>query len=305
MKFLQNRSFAAELGIVLVTMIWGSSFVVVKNATDTIPPEAIIVFRFGIASVFLCLFFFRRLKEIQISHIKWGLLIGLQNFIAYELQTVGVKYTTAGNNAFLTAVYCVIVPFLYWAVKKQKPRLFHLISACLCMIGVGLISIKSGLSINPGDLLSLACGLFFAIQIVTISILTEKNDPILLCITQSVATVIFALPFALHSRNFSALLPAQSIVSLLYLGLIGTMLTTVLQTICQKYTPPSKASLIMSLESVFGTICGIIFLHESLTLRSLGGFLLIFLAILLSERGDLLFAVKEKLKTHQSSKTRI
>lgn len=297
MKILQNRSVAAELGIVLVTMIWGSSFVVVKNATDIVPPASIIVFRFGTAAVFLCLFFFRRLKEIRISHIKWGLLIGLQNFVAYELQTVGVKYTTAGKNAFLTAVYCVIVPFLYWAVRKQKPRLFHLVSACLCMVGVGLLSVQSGFSMNPGDLLSLACGLFFAMQIVTISILTEKNDPILLCITQAVATVIFALPFALFTEHVPVSLPIPTVLSLLYLGVFGTMLTTVLQTICQKYTPPSKASLIMSLESVFGTICGIIFLHESLTLRSFGGFLLIFLAILLSERGDLLFAAKKKLKT--------
>lgn len=288
------------MGIVLVTMIWGSSFVVVKNATDTIPPAAIIVFRFGTAAVFLCLFFFRRLKEIRMSHIKWGLLIGLQNFIAYEFQTIGVKYTTAGKNAFLTAVYCVVVPFLYWAVRKQKPRLFHLISAFLCMAGVGLLSIQSGFSMNPGDLLSLVCGLFFAMQIVTISILTEKNDPILLCITQAIATTILALPFALFTEPFPTSLPMQSVFSLLYLGVVGTMLTTVLQTICQKYTPPSKASLIMSLESVFGTICGIVFLHESLTLRSFGGFMMIFLAILLSERGDLLFAAKRKLKTDQS-----
>jgi drug/metabolite transporter (DMT)-like permease len=282
-------------------MIWGSSFVIVKNATDTIPPAAIIVFRFGTAAVFLSLFFFRRLKEIRVSHIKWGLLIGLQNFVAYELQTIGIKYTTAGKNAFLTAVYCVIVPFLYWAVRKQKPRLFHLVSACLCMAGVGLLSLQSGFAINPGDLLSLACGLFFAMQIVTISILTEKNDPILLCITQSFATMLFAMPFALFTEHIPAFLPMQTVFSLFYLGVIGTMLTTVLQTICQKYTPPSKASLIMSLESVFGTICGIIFLHESLTLRSFGGFLLIFLAILLSERGDLLFSVKKKLKTGPSS----
>lgn len=298
MKILRNRSVAAELGIVLVTMIWGSSFVVVKNATDTISPAAIIVFRFGTAAVFLCLFFFRRLKEIRISHVKWGLLIGLQNFVAYELQTIGVKYTTAGKNAFLTAVYCVIVPFLYWAVKKQKPRLFHLVSAFFCMAGVGLLSVQSGFSMNPGDLLSLACGLFFAMQIVTISILTEKNDPILLCITQTAATAMIALPAALFAEPIPTALPMQSLLSLLYLGVIGTMLTTVLQTICQKYTPPSKASLIMSLESVFGTICGIIFLHESLTLRSFGGFLLIFLAILLSERGGELFSAKKELETN-------
>ncbi len=300
MKLFRNRSLTAELGIVLVTMIWGSSFVVVKSAADSIPPATIITLRFGIAAVLLCLFFFRRLKEIKWSHIKWGLLIGLQSFVAYELQTMGVKYTTAGKNAFLTAVYCVIVPFLYWAIKKQKPRAFHLISAFLCMAGVGFLSVQRNFSMNPGDLLSLACGLFFAIQIVTIGILTEKNDPILLCITQTAATALFALPFALFAEKAPSAMPVQSIFPLLYLGVVGTMLTTVLQNVCQKYTEPSKASLIMSLESVFGTLCGILFLHESLTPRSFGGFLLIFLAIMLSERGDLLFSPHRKLKTGQN-----
>lgn len=293
MKILRSRSFVAELGIVLVTMIWGSSFVVVKNATDTVPTATMIAIRFGIAAISLCLIFFQRLKKLTKSYIKFGLLIGLENFLAFELQTVGVKYTTAGNNAFLTAVYCVIVPFLYWAIKKQKPRAFHLIAAGLCITGVGLLSIQNDFTMNFGDLLSVSCGLFFALQIVTISILTEKNDPILLCITQSAATALFALPVAFFTEDIPSFLPTSSVLSLLYLALIGTMLTIVLQTVCQKYISPSKASLIMTLESVFGTICGIIFLHESLTLRSFAGFVLIFMAILLSERGDLIFSSKK------------
>ncbi|MFU0833418.1 MAG: EamA family transporter [Oscillospiraceae bacterium] len=301
MKILRSRSIAAELGIVLVTMIWGSSFVVVKNATDTVPPATMIAVRFGIAAILLSFLFFKRLKKLSKSYMKFGLLIGLENFLAFELQTVGVQYTTAGNNAFLTAVYCVIVPFLYWAIKKQKPRFFHLIAAGLCMTGVGMLSIQNNFTMNFGDLLSVSCGLFFALQIVTISILTEKNDPILLCITQSAATALFALPVALLTENIPSTLPTSSVLSLLYLTLISTMLTTVLQTVCQKYISPSKASLIMTLESVFGIVCGIIFLHESLTLRSFGGFALIFAAILLSERGDLIFSSKNRKQIQQHS----
>lgn len=301
MKIIRNRSIAAELGIVLVTMIWGSSFVVVKNATDTVPVATMIAVRFGVAAIFLSFIFFKRLKKLTRSDIKCGLLIGLENFLAFQLQTVGVKYTTAGNNAFLTAVYCVIVPFLYWAIKKQKPRFFHLIAAGLCMTGVGLLSIQNDFTMNFGDLLSVSCGLFFALQIVTISILTEKNDPILLCITQSAATALFALPVALLTETIPSSLPTSSVLFLLYLALIGTMLTTVLQNVSQKYISPSKASLIMTLESVFGTVCGIIFLHESFTPRSFGGFALIFMAILLSERGDLIFPSKSSKRIKQSS----
>ena len=283
MKFLRNRPLAAEIGLVFVTMIWGSSFVVVKNATATVPTAMMIAVRFGIAAALLCAAFFRRLRELNPAYLKWGLLMGLQNFAAFELQTNGVKLTTAGKNAFLTTAYCVIVPFLYWAFRKKKPRRSHLFSAFLCITGVGLLSLQSGFSVNAGDALSLASSFVFALQIVTIGILTEKYDPILLCIAQTAATAVLALPAALFAESPPAALPAGSVWSLLYLGVFGTMLTTVLQTICQKYTPPSKASLIMSLESVFGTVCGILFLRERLSLRTFGGFVLIFVAILLSE----------------------
>lgn len=283
MKILRNRPLAAEIGLVFVTMIWGSAFVVVKNAAATVPTAMMIVVRFGIAAVLLCAVFFRRLRELNLTYVKWGLWVGLENFVAFELQTNGVRLTTAGKNAFLTTAYCVIVPFLYWAVRKKRPRRTHLVSAFLCITGVGLLSLQEGFAVNFGDVLSLACSFVFAVQIVTIGILTEKNDPILLCITQTAATAALALPVALFAEPLPSALPAGSVLSLLYLGVFSTMLTTVLQTVCQKYTPPSKASLIMSLESVFGTVCGILFLSETLSLRTFGGFVLIFFAILLSE----------------------
>lgn len=284
MKTLQNKSVAAELGLVLVTMIWGSAFVVVKNAAATVPTGWMIAVRFGIAAIFLCVFFRRRLREIGPAELKWGLVVGVENVLAFEFQTNGVRYTTAGKNAFLTAAYCVIVPFLYWAVKKQKPRATHVVSAFLCIAGVGFLSLERDLTVNYGDLLSLICGLFFAIQIVTIGILTEKYDPILLSVTQIAATSVLALPLAALTEPFPAGRPAGSVLSLLYLGLFSTMLTAVLQTTCQKYTPPSRASLIMSLESVFGSVCGIVFLSEPVTPKIFAGFVLIFLAIVLSGR---------------------
>ena len=294
LKALQNKSFAAELGLIFVTMIWGSAFVVVKNATATVPTSWMIAIRFGIAAIFLCAFFHRRLRKIGTAELKWGLFIGLQNVAAFEFQTNGVKDTTAGKNAFLTAVYCVIVPFLYWAVRKKKPRAAQVVSAFLCIAGVGFLSLEKDLSVNYGDLLSLICGLFFAIQIVTIGILTEKYDPILLSITQIGATSVLALPLAALTEPFPSGLPAGSVLSLLYLGLFSTMLTAVLQMVCQKYTPPSKASLIMSLESVFGSLCGIVFLSEPVTPKIIAGFALIFVAIVLSERAPGTFRFRRK-----------
>nr|WP_319488126.1 DMT family transporter [uncultured Caproiciproducens sp.] len=280
---IKNKALAADLGLVFVTIIWGSAFVVVKNATSTVPTSYIIAIRFGIAVFLMSVIFHNRLRNIDFNCIKSGAILGVVLFIAYYLQTIGVKYTTAGNNAFLTAVYVMVVPFLYWLLKSEKPDAYNIAAAFICIAGIGLLSLHSGFSMNIGDILSLLCGVAFAAQIVAISILTEKNDPILLSFTQFTVTAVIALVVALCTETFPAHLGTDSITSLLYIGVFSTLIALVLQTVCQKYTPPARASLIMSLESLFGTVFGIIFLNEVLTLKTLGGFLLIFASILISE----------------------
>lgn len=284
MKEIRNKPFLAKLGLLFITVIWGSAFAVVKNTTSAMPPSYIIAIRFGLAAVFMSLIFFRKLRNIRLLEIKGGIIIGLFNVLGFEFQTIGVKYTTAGNNAFLTAVYCVIVPFLYWIIKHKKPTIYNILSGFICIAGVGILSLKDGFSINSGDILSLMCGLSFAIQIVAIDIFTEKGDPILLTIIQSAVTVVITLPIALIFEKFPAVVQTNTILSLLYLGIFSTMIAFMVQMTCQQYVAPAKASLIMSLESVFGTLCGILFLGESMTLRTFLGCMLIFGAIYLSER---------------------
>lgn len=267
-----------------MTVIWGSAFVVVKDVSSAMPPSYIVVIRFGIAALCLCLVFWKKLVSIGRTELLGGLVIGFFNVLGFELQTYGLQKTTAGNSAFLTAIYCVIVPFLYWIIKKKKPGIYNIISAFLCIAGVGLLSLGNGFVIKSGDILSLLCGLSFALQIVAIDIFTGKGDPILLTITQSVATAVLALPLALCFEKFPTSFGTDTILSLLYVALFSTMLASVLQMICQRFVAPSQASLIMSLESVFGTLCGIIFLHETMTVRIFFGCALIFVAIYLSER---------------------
>lgn len=283
MKKIQNKPLLAKIGLLMITIIWGSAFVVVKNTTSAMPPSYIIAIRFALAAFFMSIIFFKRLRKIRFAEIKGGIIIGIFNVLGFEFQTIGSKFTTAGNNAFLTAVYCVVVPFLYWIVKHKKPNIYNIFSAFICIVGVGLLSLKDGFSMNFGDILSLLCGLSFAVQIVAIDIFTENCDPILLTISQSVVTVIITLPIALVFEKFPAVVEGNTILSLLYIGIFSTMIAFMVQMICQKYVEPSKASLIMSLESVFGTLCGILFLRESLTVRTFFGCALIFGAIYLSE----------------------
>jgi Permeases of the drug/metabolite transporter (DMT) superfamily len=297
----KNRSLVSELGLLFITVIWGSAFVVVKNTTASVPSGYIIAIRFGIAALLMPVFFFNRIKKINLSSIKSGAILGMLLYVAYYLQTVGIKYTTAGNNAFLTAVYVVLVPFLYWIIKNQKPDAFNILSAFVCIIGIGFLSLRSGFSVNFGDMLSLLCGVAFAAQITGVSILTEKTDPILLSFTQFTFTSLAALLVALFTESFPTGLGMDSMWSLLYLGIFSTLIAMVLQNVCQKYVPPSKASLIMSLESLFGTLSGILFLGESLTARTFIGFLLIFAAILIAELKPSFLVNRSKKEVRESA----
>ena len=132
--------FATPL-IILATIIWGSSFVVMKSSVDVLPTFWLLAIRFSFAALVLAVVFIRRWKVMDRHYLIGGTVMGFCLFVAYAFQTYGLEQTTPGKNAFLTAVYCVIVPFLYWIVAKRRPDKFNVIAALLCIIGIGLVSV--------------------------------------------------------------------------------------------------------------------------------------------------------------------
>lgn len=230
----------AELGLLIVTIIWGSGFVVVKSATGSLEPAAIVALRFAIATILMCIVFFPRLKRIDKSCIKAGALAGFLYFLAFYLQTLGAKYTTAGKNAFLTAIYVVLVPFLYWIIQKQRPDLYNVSAAFLCIIGIGLLSLNADFSINQGDAFSLLGGVGFTAQIVATAILTQKQDPILLSVTQFGFATIFAAVTSLLTEPIPTHLAPDTLTYILYLGVFSTMIALLLQTVLPKIRPRFK-----------------------------------------------------------------
>lgn len=279
-------SIISSIGLLFVTIIWGFAFVVVKNSLDYIPPIYMMAFRFSIAALVLSLIFINKFKNMNKATFLHGIGIGVFLALAYAFQTIGCQYTTAGKNAFLTTIYVILVPFLNWFIAKQKPDIYSIIAAFLSIIGIGFLSLRGDLTINIGDFLTLICGLCYALHIVYIARYSSNDDPILLTILQLATTAVLSWIFAPIMDGPFPLQGLQAdgvIISMLYLGLLSTMAAFLLQNICQKYTPPSMAALLMSFESVFGVIFSVIFLKEILTTKSIIGFALMFSAILISE----------------------
>ena len=278
-------SLLAKLALVTATLIWGSSFVVMKNTLDAVPSFYLLAIRFTIGAAALAIIFFKRLGELDVSYLVGGGIMGFLLFGAYALQTVGLNYTTPGKNAFLTTVYCIIVPFLTWALTKERPPLQTLIAAAVCVAGVWLVSVNPAAEggVNKGDMLTLGGGFMFALHILAVTHYSRGRDIIALTVIQFASSAALAWVFGLIFENFPPSFGAGAVTSLAYLGLAATAAALLLQNIGQKYTPPSTAALLLSLEAVFGAVFSILAGSERLSPQLICGFVLIFGALVLSE----------------------
>ena len=267
----------------MAAVFWGVSFVVMKNALEHVSPLYIIAARFCGSAVLLLPFCISKLKTLDKSYVRGGVLMGAALLTAFILQTYGLMYTTPGKNAFLTTVYCIIVPFLYWAYVKKRPDRYNAAAALASLAGVGFISLDSYLRIGLGDALTIGCGFFFALHIVLTARYLEGRDPLMLALPQFASAGVLSLMGAVIFEQAPNMISTADITSVVFLTAICTAGCTLLQIIGQKYTPPSQAAVIMTFESVFGALTSIIVLHEILTLRLILGFALMFAAVIVSE----------------------
>lgn len=288
----KRRSALARLSLVFAALIWGVSFVVMKDSVDIYSPAWLLAMRFLMGAFALALFYFpvflkRRRGNSEIppfsKHLAGGAVMGAFLFLAYYVQTWGLKFTTPGKNAFLTTVYCVLVPFLFMLVAKGKTDIYNYLAAVICFIGIGFVALDSGLSINIGDVLTIVGGLFYALHMLSVSMASKGRDVIVLTVVQFFVAAVLSAAVALFTETPPTVFTAKSISGLLFLGIFATGVAMLCQNVGQKYTPPTAASILLSLEAVFGVIFSLILGREKLSLQLSVGFLLIFVAVITSE----------------------
>lgn len=226
------------------------------------------------------------------SEIIGGIIAGAFMTFATALQQNGISDgTDAGKAGFITALYVVIVPiYALLFGKKSPPRVW--ISVGIAIIGFYLLSVKSNFTIVPSDLLILLCAFVFSGQIMTIDLFADKCEGIRLSLVQFMSGFVINLIFALILEspiNMAAV--GDNILSLLYLGVFSSGIAYTLQVIGQKNLNPGVASILLSLESVFGAIGGALIFGEVMTPREIIGSAIVFSAVILSQ---LEFKKKEK-----------
>jgi drug/metabolite transporter (DMT)-like permease len=278
-----KKSLYADLSLLIVAIIWGSGFVVTKNALDVMSPFYINGFRFIIAAVAVNIIFFKRLKKATKLDIKAGIIVGFFMFLGFAFQTVGLKYTTAGVQAFITASNVVMVPFLYWFISKKKPDNFEMFGAFLCFIGIGILSFDHSLGLGIGELLTFLCAIGFALQIVAVGYFAKDTDPIVLATVQLYFSAILSFVIAFIFEPRITNITPSVVLPILYLGLFSSAIAFVIQNVAQVYTTSTHAAIILSLESVFGSIFSVILLNEPVNAKFLIGCFAILISVIGSE----------------------
>lgn len=280
----KKQSLIGKLALLSAALIWGGSFVGMKSLTEVLPTQHLLAIRFSLAAVVMALALLPRLKNLKLSDLWRGGVIGVCLFGAYSFQTYGLMDTTPGKNAFLTAIYCVLVPFFYWAIDKKRPDGYNISAALLTVIGIGCVSLDSGLTMGRGDALTLVGGVFFALHMVAVTKLGRGRDPLLITMLQFAGVAVCAWIGALCFERPPALsvLTLGEYGALGYLVLCATCLTLSFQTFGQQHTSPAAAAILLSLESVFGVLISVL-AGERPTPTMLVGFAIIFIAVTVSE----------------------
>ena len=276
-----------RLLLLSAALIWGFAFVAQVVGMDTVGPFTFNGVRFVIGSLALLpfLYFHREEKSpVSTSIPLWAafLMVGIPLFLGATLQQVGLQYTTASKASFLTANYLLMVPIAGLFLGQPLLR-NHLIGAILAMTGVYFISITEDLTISYGDGLMLICAMAFTLQIHMLNYLTQRFSPVLLSAGQFMVTGLLnlLLAFLFETPTLAGLQGAAW--PILYTGILSTSVAYTLQAVGQKYMPPTEASMILSMEMVFGGISGILFLDESFTLRQTIGVIAMTCGVFLSQ----------------------
>ena len=317
---MKNKKLLGNILLILTAFIWGTAFVFQRVGMDTIEPVTFNAARMFLAAAAVGLFVFirdrvkrkndagsrreentkmftapqkirdaGRQRDYRKNTMLGGVCCGAFLTAASIFQQAGIVYTTAGKAGFITAMYMLLVPiFGFLFFRKKSARLVWL-AVLIGVFGMYLLCMNGGLSLTKGDALVAVCAVLFAGHILCIDHFVEKGDPVKISVIQFLTCAVLSGIIAVLMETPSWEKIASAAVPILYCGIVSGGIGYTLQIVAQKFTDPTIASLLMSLESVFAVLAGAVLLHERMSLRETLGCVVMFAAIVLVQ-----LPVKEK-----------
>ena len=288
MKKLVKR-YIAESGLLLIGILWGMGFVTVKIGLNAgMNTFYLMWLRFLGSFVLLSILFRKKIKKVSKDDLKAGLILGIIQYFGYVFQTYGAANTTVGKNAFFTAINVIIVPYIFWMLNKKRPDIFSFSASIICLIGVGIMSLDSNLNfthLNKGDVMTIISAFFFALQVAYTGYFGRKVHPMNLVLLQMlVGGLLFAgTQFATSGLREVIPLHGETLMAIIYAVVFSTAIPMLLQIYCQRLTTATRASILMSTESMFAPIFAFFVLGEIMTLRVALGAVFILFSVVVSE----------------------
>jgi drug/metabolite transporter (DMT)-like permease len=279
----QSRAEAALLG---TTLIWGGTFAVVKIGMQDVSPILLIAIRFVIAALLILIFSYRNIFPLSFSSIQKGSLLGVFLFLGFLTQNIGLTVTTASKSAFITGMMVIFVPMLQFVIERRAPKLGNIVGVVIVAVGLWFLTSPDGSSFNSGDALTLVCAILFAIYIVYLDVISREMNTAQLVFLQLGSMAVYSVLAMLLFETPRLVVGTRSVLTLGYLTLLATLLTTYVQTRFQKDTTPTRAVVIFSVEPVIASGVAYLLLGETMGgLGMLGGGLII-IGVLVSELSD-------------------
>jgi len=275
----------SELILIVLTLVWGSTFALNKTALTGITPFALVAARFTVGALVFALLFFRQLRNVAPSTLRKGVLLGLMFGVALALQTLGLRYTTASKSGFITGLCVVLTPLVQLVVERRAPKMGNVIGIVIVAAGLYLLTSPNGSGFNIGDAITLAASFLFGVYIVYVDVFTQNENALQLTFLQILSTAVIGsllLPF----ETPQLVVTGKLVIVLLYLGAVATVLTTYLQTRFQKETTPTRAAVVYAMEPVFAALFAYFLLSELLGKLGIAGAALIVAGVLVSELSD-------------------
>jgi len=270
--------------LVLTTVLWGTSFIITKTLTQSLPIFLYITLRFSIAIIGFAPYFYH-FKRIDKKSVIGGIITGFIYFVSMVFQTAGIQTTSAGKAAFITALGTIIVPFIAWIGFKNKINIRIWIALPFCFVGTSFLLLEGESGIVIGDFLVLACAFFYAVFILFNDKYVHQVDVYIFSVFQLITISVFSFLMSLifnESFNF-AIVDYSFWLIIIYMGFAVTTLTFLFQNWSQQHQGPSETAIIFTLEPVFAVLFASFILgNETMTIFGWLGCLLIFIALLIT-----------------------
>jgi len=286
---LNNKARLADLSLIGVAMIWGAGFIAVQYAIEAgFPTSLMLAFRFLLGALVVFLFNIKRMLVMDMRELKVGIIAGALLFFSFFTQTVGQAHSSISSTAFITAIYVVLVPFFTWMMTKKRPTIKMFVLVFITLIGVLVLTYHKGMpifSLTFGNIIVLMAACGFAVHIAYLGTHAQGMDTIKLTFLQLLTAGILGAGFYFFdfTKDVSAVNWAKGLVAVIYLGIFSTAICYLLQTWAQSITTPSRAAIMMSAESLFGSLFSILFGFELFRINLPIGGALIMLCVILSE----------------------